>query len=57
MSFTNTIHRLIHSSVQKNDPYIATNLVRAGRIELPSRPWQGRVLPLNHARITYINLQ
>ena len=24
--------------------------VRAGRIELPSRPWQGRVLPLNHAR-------
>ena len=25
-------------------------LVRAGRIELPSRPWQGRVLPLNHAR-------
>ncbi len=24
--------------------------MRAGRIELPSRPWQGRVLPLNHAR-------
>ena len=24
--------------------------VRAGRIGLPSRPWQGRVLPLNHAR-------
>lgn len=24
--------------------------VRAGRIELPSRPWQGRILPLNHAR-------
>jgi hypothetical protein len=24
--------------------------VRVGRIGLPSRPWQGRVLPLNHAR-------
>ena len=27
------------------------NLVRPGRIELPSHPWQGRVLPLNHDRI------
>ena len=25
-------------------------VVRAGRIGLPSHPWQGRVLPLNHAR-------
>ena len=57
MSFTNTIHRVIHSFVRNNDPYISANLVRAGRLELPSRPWQGRVLPLNHARITYINLQ
>ncbi len=24
--------------------------VRPGRIELPSHPWQGRVLPLNHDR-------
>ena len=24
--------------------------VRIGRIELPTRPWQGRVLPLNHIR-------
>lgn len=24
--------------------------VRIGRIELPIRPWQGRVLPLNHIR-------
>lgn len=24
--------------------------VRAGRIELPTRPWQGRIIPLNHAR-------
>ncbi len=24
--------------------------VRVGRIELPSHPWQGRVLPLNHTR-------
>ncbi len=24
--------------------------VRAARIELASQPWQGRVLPLNHAR-------
>ncbi len=26
------------------------SLVRVGRIELPSHPWQGRVLPLNHTR-------
>lgn len=25
-------------------------VVRVGRIELPSRPWQGRILPLNHTR-------
>ena len=25
-------------------------MVRPGRIELPSHPWQGRVLPLNHDR-------
>ena len=25
-------------------------IVRVGRIELPSHPWQGRVLPLNHTR-------
>ncbi|MEY2664592.1 MAG: hypothetical protein RIT04_400 [Candidatus Parcubacteria bacterium] len=31
--------------------------VRAGRIELPSHPWQGCVLPLNHARIRYNNVQ
>lgn len=24
--------------------------VRAGRIELPTHPWQGCILPLNHAR-------
>ena len=24
--------------------------MRLGRIELPSHPWQGRVLPLNHGR-------
>ena len=24
--------------------------MRVGRIELPSHPWQGRVLPLNHTR-------
>ena len=24
--------------------------VRPGRIELPNRPWQGRVIPLNHGR-------
>ena len=27
--------------------------VRLGRIELPSHPWQGRVLPLNHNRKIY----
>ena len=30
--------------------------VRAGRIELPSQPWQGRILPLNHARLTNMNI-
>ena len=25
-------------------------LVRAGRIELPSTPWQGVIIPLNYAR-------
>ena len=35
-----------YSSLQKG--YF---LVRAGRIELPSAPWQGAVLPLNHARL------
>ena len=25
-------------------------VVRPGRIGLPSHPWQGRVLPLNHDR-------
>lgn len=32
----------------------ACPLVRIGRIELPTRPWQGRVLPLNHIRLRYI---
>ena len=27
-------------------------VVRIGRIELPSRPWQGRILPLNHIRVS-----
>ena len=28
--------------------------VRPARIELASRPWQGRVLPLNHGRLFYL---
>ncbi len=28
--------------------------VRSGRIELPPRPWQGRVLPLNNDRISNV---
>lgn len=32
-------------------------VVRAGRIELPSRPWQGRILPLNYARICLLKKQ
>src|SRR3989344_9030796 len=28
--------------------------VRPGRIELPSHPWQGRVLPLNHDRYFFL---
>ena len=27
--------------------------MRRGRIELPSHPWQGRILPLNHTRYKY----
>ena len=30
-----------------------TRSVRAGVIETPFRPWQGRVLPLNHARLLF----
>ena len=30
--------------------------MRVGRIGLPSHPWQGRVLPLNHTRRRKINL-
>lgn len=30
-------------------------LERTGRIELPPRPWQGRILPLNHARMPIQN--
>ena len=30
--------------------FVFTLSVRIGRIELPTRPWQGRVLPLNHIR-------
>lgn len=28
--------------------------MRLGRIELPSHPWQGRVLPLNHNRNIFV---
>ncbi len=31
--------------------YLEYCFVRAGRIELPTPPWQGGILPLNHARI------
>ncbi len=34
-----------------------TLVVRVGRIELPTRPWQGRILPLNHTRDLYIVMQ
>lgn len=30
------------------------SFVRIGRIELPTRPWQGRVLPLNHIRVGWM---
>lgn len=32
-------------------------VVRVGRIELPSHPWQGRVLPLNHTRKYFLSIQ
>jgi hypothetical protein len=32
--------------------HFALQNVRIGRIELPSHPWQGCVLPLNHIRVT-----
>ena len=31
-------------------------IVRVGRIELPSQPWEGRILPLNHTRRYFIIL-
>ncbi len=38
-----SFNRMLSQAVQKV-------VVRLGRIELPSHPWQGRVLPLNHSR-------
>ena len=37
-------------SVERRGHNIPLYAVRARRIELLSQPWQGRVLPLNHAR-------
>jgi hypothetical protein len=38
------------SEMRKSSFSFHSFLVRVRRIELRSRPWQGRVLPLNHAR-------
>ena len=42
------IIRRIASSI----PVYYDTLVRSGGIEPPSQPWQGRILPLNHDRIS-----
>ena len=34
--------------------YYSTS-VRVARIELASQPWEGRMLPLYHTRILYLN--
>jgi hypothetical protein len=51
----NTIHRVIPSYTQSIAEVSLGKNVRVGRIELPSRPWQGRILPLNHTRISLFN--
>gem|GEM_PF-2417112 len=40
-----------HNKTQRSRVRFCMLYVRPGRIELPSHPWQGRVLPLNHDRI------
>ncbi len=55
MSFIPSTHRFIPLCPQRKRQPIGLSfafsyLVRIGRIELPTRPWQGRVLPLNHIR-------
>jgi hypothetical protein len=65
--FYTHIHRVIHSFglftyifQQKVNSclsyffYRTNKFVRVGRIGLPSHPWQGRVLPLNHTRIKFL---
>lgn len=30
-----------------------SEVVRVARIELASQPWEGRILPLNHTRLSF----
>lgn len=39
------------AKAQRAFAHWACRLVRPGRIELPTRPWQGRIIPLNHGRV------
>ena len=61
LSFINPVHRLIPSfqcfrfypacARTSKLALQASEVVRVGRIELPSRPWQGLILPQNHPRL------
>lgn len=46
----------VNYDIQEN-PYFHRDFlvysVRLGRIELPTNPWQGLILPLNHSRNLY----
>ena len=33
------------------EKFVSSHNERASRIELPTRPWEGRILPVNYARI------
>lgn len=48
--FYTHIPKVIHNLVLYPQLYNINVFVRIGRIELPSHPWQGRILPLNHIR-------
>ena len=43
--------QIVNGALTPQDNAFSENTERIGRIELPLRPWQGRVLPLNYIRI------
>ena len=52
--FNTHVPRLIHNLlIKQKEQKLFFVFVRVPGIEPESRPWQGRVLPLNHTRIVY----